>query len=472
VIEDLEYFESEDFKEILRQYEESVKSGVRIYMDADDLTDIADFYHYNNRLAEAEEAITLAMEYNPEAVGPMLYKAREALEAKDFKTAEEYADKVQPLDSLEAVYLRAEILITQKEVDNADQLLVQYTKEIPDDEFPDFVKGVVGMYLDYDLFTKALEWIARTTYADSEGFKELMARTLFGLGKYKDSEKLFNELLDKNPYSANYWKALAGVQYMKEDYSAALTSSEYAIAINPNDTDGLLSKANTLYTMGNYDEALKCFQKYSEKKPDDEFSYLHQAVCLINKGSYKEGLEILKKAISVSAIDSSYLPEIYQEMAFTYNVLGNMDKALWCLDMTDQLDCDHFHMGTVKGHILLANHKENEAKKVFDKVLLESDNDPKVKLRIIISYHDNKYLQFAYNAYSDFFNTVDDDFREGYAYMALCCNELSKNDEFLYYLKKACDYNPGETKAVLGEFFPDDMDPKDYYDYALKHSND
>jgi hypothetical protein len=105
-------------------------------------------------------------------------------------------------------------------------------------------------------------------------------------------------------------------------------------------------------------------------------------------------------------------------------------------------------------------------------VLLESDNDPKVKLRIIISYHDNKYLQFAYNAYSDFFNTVDDDFREGYAYMALCCNELSKNDEFLYYLKKACDYNPGETKAVLGEFFPDDMDPKDYYDYALKHSND
>ena len=37
--EDLEYFNSEDFKEILRQYEESVKSGERIYMDADELTD-------------------------------------------------------------------------------------------------------------------------------------------------------------------------------------------------------------------------------------------------------------------------------------------------------------------------------------------------------------------------------------------------------------------------------------------------
>jgi tetratricopeptide (TPR) repeat protein len=472
VPEDLDYFESEDFKEILRQYEESVKSGERIYMDADDLTDIADYYHYNNRLAEAEDAISLAIEYNPEAVGPMLYRAREALEKKDFKTAEQYADKVEPLDSIEGIYLRAEILITKGELDSADELLSGYLKDLPEDEYADFVKGVVGLYLDYDQFAKAFEWIARTTNNDSVGFKELMARTLFGLGKYKDSERLFNELLDKDPYSANYWNALAGVQYMKEDYSGALTSSEYAIAIDPNDANGLLSKANTLYAMGNHDEALKFFQKYSEKVPDDEFGYLHQAICLINKGLFKDGLEKLKKAVSVSAIDSIHLPEIYQEMAFTYNTLGQMEKALWCIDMTEKLDCDHFHMGVIKGHILLANQKETEAEAAFAKVLQDSGNNPKVRLRIIISYHDNKFLHFAYNAYLDFFKTVGEDYKEGYAYLALCCNELMKNDEFLYYLKKACDCNPEEARAILGEFFPAHMDPKDYYQYALEHTDD
>ena len=40
--DELEYFESEDFKEILQEYEESVKSGQPFYMDADDLADIAD----------------------------------------------------------------------------------------------------------------------------------------------------------------------------------------------------------------------------------------------------------------------------------------------------------------------------------------------------------------------------------------------------------------------------------------------
>ena len=229
-----EYFESEDFKEILRQYEESVKSGERIYMDADDLADIADYYQYNNRKDEADKAISLAMEYNPEAVGPMLYKAREALEAKDFETAGKYADKIELLDELEAVYLRAEILIQKDDVEKADSILSDYFKnEVPTDEYADFVKSTVQLYLDYNQFLKAFEWIARFTGSDSEGFKELMARTLFGLGKYKDSEKLFNELLDKNPFSADYWNALAGVQYMKKDYNAALSSSEYAIAIAP-----------------------------------------------------------------------------------------------------------------------------------------------------------------------------------------------------------------------------------------------
>ena len=470
--EDTEYFESEDFKEILRQYEESVKSGEHIYMDADDLADIADYYHYHNRNEEAEAAISLAMEYNPEAVGPMLYKAREALDAKDYETAENYADKIQSADSLEAIYLRAEILVLKKDIDEADKILSEYSKDVPTDEYADFVKGVVELYLDYHQFMKAFEWIARFKCSDSEGVKELMARTLFGLGKFKDSEKLFNELLDKNPYSADYWNALAGVQFMKADYNAALTSSEYAIAIAPNDSDGFMSKANTLYTMGNYDEALVYYQKYSEKAPDDEFGYLHQALCFINKAKFDEGLELLKKAVSVSAVDSIYLPEIYQEMAFVYNKLGYLDKALWCLDMTDNLDCDHINLRVMRGHLLLTNKKNTEARTEFEKALEQSDHASKTQLQIIISYQDNMYLDYAYRSFIEFFKTVDNSWNMGYSYMAQCCNDLKKDDEFLYYLKKACECNPFEAEAVLGDFFPEDMDPKDYYDYALEHLKD
>ena len=69
--DDTAYFESKEFQNILNKYETSVKSEHAIYMDADDLADIADYYHYNGRDEEANEAIELALTYNPEAVGPL-----------------------------------------------------------------------------------------------------------------------------------------------------------------------------------------------------------------------------------------------------------------------------------------------------------------------------------------------------------------------------------------------------------------
>jgi tetratricopeptide (TPR) repeat protein len=259
---------------------------------------------------------------------------------------------------------------------------------------------------------------------------------------------------------------------MNEDYNSALTSSEYAIAINPDDANSLVSKANTLYTLENYDDALVYFKKYSEKKPDDEFGFYHQALCLVNKGKYEEGLELYKKAISIAPIDSIYLPEIYTEAAFAYSKIDNLDQALWCLSMTEQLDCDHANILVMKGHIFLTFKKDKEASDAFREALEKSNNSQKIQLQIIVSYQDNMHLNFAYKLFTEFFKHVDEKWIEGYAYMALCCNDLKKDDEFLRYLQKACECNPKEAKAVLNVLFPADMEPKDYYDYALEHLND
>ena len=169
---------------------------------------------------------------------------------------------------------------------------------------------------------------------------------------------------------------------------------------------------------------------------------------------------------------SLYLPEIYQEMAYVYNKKGDIDKALWCLDMTDHINCDHIHMKVMRGHIFLSNGKTEEARKSFDKALELANNSAIVQLKIAISYHDHLHLQYAHELYLKYFRSIEKDCKEGYSYMALCCKELKKDDEYLYYLKKACEENPEEAKIVLSEFFPEDLEPKDYLNYALEHLND
>ncbi len=52
--------------------------------------------------------------------------------------------------------------------------------------------------------------------------------------------------------------------------------------------------------------------------------------------------------------------------------------------------------------------------------------------------------------------------------MALCCKDLGKRNEYLKYLKKACQLNPWEARTVLGEYFPPEMPPEEYYNYETK----
>ena len=469
--EDLAYFESEEFQTILSQYEESVESGHPTYIDADDLADIADYYQYNGFTDKAGEAINLALEYNPEAVGPLLYKAREALVSNDFKTAKDYAERIEAVDKMEAVFLKGEILICQGNTEAADAYFIEQMKEVMTDELMDYVYDVANIFSDYDLHDKAFEWMARSQGDDSDSFKELMARTLFGLGKYQDSERIFNELIDHNPYSIRYWNALASAQFMREDYSAAITSSEYAIAIDPKDPESLLSKANCLYNIGNYESALSYFKRFSEQAEDDEFGFLYQGTCLINLGRYEEAIRLLKKALKIAPANSQYLPEIYQEMAFGYSELHDTDKALYYLDQTKPLDCDHISMEIIKGHILLANQRQKEAAGAFREALAQSGNSPKTMLRIIVSLYDNQYTQTSYVFLKRLLSESPKEWNEGYSYMALCCRDLKKPEEFMHYLKLATEKNPKEARTVLGALFPEGTDPKDYYSYLMNKLN-
>lgn len=466
-----DYFDSEEFKELLSRYEESVSSGNPAFMDADELTDIADYYNYMGQEEQAKEAIDYAIELYPTATLPNVFKTREALTRGAFEEAFEYAERIEDKDDPDYQYLQAELLIAQDRIDEADQLLRSYFETVSPDEYQDFVMDVANIYNDYGLSDKALEWMMRTKGDGSSDFKELMARTLFGLGKYQDSERIFNELLDRNPYSKRYWNALANAQFMREDYSSAITSSEYAIAIDPNDAESILSKANGLYRLNNFEEALKYYERYNQLDTHDEFGMLHQGTCLVNLGRYEEAVQLLGQAIDACTYETPYLPQLYQELGFAYSALHMPEEALQCIDQADRLDCDHIEMMVLRGHILLENNRLPDAEEAFKEAIIKSDSQPSVLLRIMVSLYDNKYVKAAYTMFKKFFTIVDDSFNEGYSYMALCCWDMAHEQEFLMYLRIATERNPREARMVLGHLFPEDMAAKDYYKYMYNQLN-
>ena len=415
-----EYFNSEDFKELLESYETALQAGEQPFMDADDLVDLADYYNYHGEGDKAAEAIERALDLYPDATLPNVFKAREALMMGDNELAHHYAEAIGDKDDPDYHYLTAEILIAEGHIEQADLYLRRYAKSVNEDEWEDFIKDCANLYVDYGVNDKAYQWMMRSKGDDSSDFKELMARTLMGLGKYKDSEKIFNELIE------------------------------------------------------NYEEALEYFRRLENLMPDDDVILLDEGVCLVNLGRHEEAVSYLEHALSVADEESEVLPQIYLELAFCYSSMKQPSKALEMIDAAMELPGDTTDLMVIRGHILLENGMLEEAEETFKDAIRQSDNSPSVLLRIIVSLYDNRYVNSSYEMFKKFFEVVNayaPDFNKGHAYMALCCHDLGKNDEFLEYLRKSVEINPREAKLVLGFLFPEGMEPNEYVTYMEQRLN-
>ena len=268
------YYQSDKFKQLLRRYEDLQENISSEFLDPEELTDIAEFFHYMGDDQEAMEAIDMAIKIDPLAVIPRTFKARMALLCdKDPQLANKIAETIIDKNDPDYEYLKAEIMIVDNKVAAADSFLKNVYDDIIDpEERAGMALDVAALFSDYEEMEYAETWLNRSNKTEENDYKEIRAHILKSRGEYKESELILNELLDSNPYSGPYWNQLAQSQLLRNDINEAITSSEYSIAINPEDEEAILNKANGLFALGNYEEALKYFERYKKLSHEQDKS--------------------------------------------------------------------------------------------------------------------------------------------------------------------------------------------------------
>ena len=73
------YYDSKEFTEALDKYEKAMESDEPIYLDCDQLADIAEYYHWMGYPAKALAAADYALSLFEGATAPLVLKARMAL---------------------------------------------------------------------------------------------------------------------------------------------------------------------------------------------------------------------------------------------------------------------------------------------------------------------------------------------------------------------------------------------------------
>lgn len=466
------YFSSKQFLSLLKEYERCENQGIPCIISSDDYIDIAEYYDtHQGDVEHAERVADTAIRLYPGAAAPLVFKARLCmLRGESFDEVRRWLGQVEDTDDLDFCYLTAEIMIQEDKVEEANKYLHDcFEKHQEDEDVEDIKCDIASLFCDYGYEEVATEWMEMAEDKDDSYYQEIMARILIAKGEYEKGETMLNRLLDSNPFVSTYWNSLATSQYQRNNYQESISSSEYSIALNPHDDEAVLNKANGLYQLGNFEEAAEYYQRYIKLRPEDEYGELFLGVCLICLNRFVEAEEHLKIAAKKAEKTMHNMAEIYQELAFTESRLGKVDDALACVDKTEECGADHNEMNVLRGHIMLENRLVDEAQAYFSKAVRESGTSPQIFLRVAVSVYDNGYIPLAHKMFKMLLKGVEDEWTEGYSYLAACAYLQMQREEWLNNLQIAVAKNAAEAKNVLGDFFPEGTEPQDYYNYAVEN---
>lgn len=263
-------YDNTEMQELLNRYERFLHSGADSFLDADEFAEIADYYSEQGEEQKAVGIIDNALEIYPDDIALLAFKSRACLFIDhDPEAAERVIELAQDKTNVEYHYVKAEILLYNKDVTGARQYLEDYYDNVvatePTDEQDDYFYDVASLFFDYGQYPLCWEWLKKSEDKENTDYKILAARTLFQLNRYEESEVLYDQVLDELPFDSDLWHEQALSQLAQDKVSEALTSTEYALAIEPGNEEAFYTKAHCMMLLGNLEDASLMFDKLSKE---------------------------------------------------------------------------------------------------------------------------------------------------------------------------------------------------------------
>ena len=151
------YFEDPEFKEALEKYEGMVKNHTPAYFDADELTDIAEYYASKGRQIEAEAAIDFALQLHPNDTDALIFRARSLAMKGRLDEAYMVMDLIEDRSDREVRFLKADLLMEEKRMEEADHVFEELAAY--EEGKLETLIDIILAYIDANQEALAKKWI-------------------------------------------------------------------------------------------------------------------------------------------------------------------------------------------------------------------------------------------------------------------------------------------------------------------------
>lgn len=467
------YFNDPEFLEYLQQYEQAHENGEPIYMDAEELTDIAEFYMTQNREEEANEAISLALSLHPNSVDPLIFLARQQMFHDNLDEAIKIANSIPDQNDRETIFLWTELLMRSDKPEEALQLILSKQEEQEKGEEM-FLYDAACIFMDYQFYEIAQQLISmlEEKFPQNTKLRKLKIENLIAQEDYDEAIKLLQNFIDEHPYNTFAWRTMAEAHVEKGDFLEALDNIEYCLAINPTYTQALILKAHCLFHLNHLEQAHQIYHQLQKDDPENGRFYYMDAITMANMDKFEKAKELITKSLKYTPEYDEDRVQVLLHKAFIEGKCHNIIGASAALEeakrlSNDQVDIE-YHL--LMGEILLENGKEKEAAEQFEIAYNESKNKQQTLLTMGIAYAETMHYDTALALLQSF--TQEYQGKEGVIaipYLAYCYKKIHDQDNYLKYLRKAVSADREITEFLFAKDYPS-IQPEEYYLYAFKNA--
>ncbi|WP_282570132.1 tetratricopeptide repeat protein [Methanoculleus sp. 7T] len=189
-------------------------------------------------------------------------------------------------------------------------------------------------------------------------------------GDYGEAVNCFSRAADKSPDSAIPWYCLAfSFLHGNGDLNAATEYIDYALHLDPYDTDALNLKALILVNQGDYGGALAYYDGALRVDADNRDAWFGKGLVLSHLEMYDEALKSFDAALSIDPNTEGAW--VWKGKALL--CLERQEKALECLNNALLLNRDDWEAWECKGEILMVLEDYAGAVEAFDQAVALND---------------------------------------------------------------------------------------------------
>lgn len=376
---------SKDLTVLVKRYEQAIESGKTPYFDADEFSDLAEFFDSQNDIETAREIVESGLYIHPESDSLKIKKAKFLAYDGDYSSAlrlisasmtSEYDYDLYMLKT--ECYLQLGLFVEAHEM----------TKIILDnegDQMESTLAEIGYLYVEADLFDEAILYFNKSLEYNSENVEVLsdLSYAYEMLADFDSAIDATNKILDIDSYTYDAWVNLGKLYSLQDNFDKAVEAFDFALTINDSDSNIVKLKAHCLSLCGRTEEAIRLFQELLIERPHDTSIYFLLA----------ESYQTLGRDSDALACLINYSDAINSTPKETVGMIdeNNMDAALEVVKQSLATKEDSPELNMVAGDILFKQEKYDDAFIYFEKAYnLDPEDISTIDRMAIIAIKQNR----------------------------------------------------------------------------------